>query len=166
MKKIFLPLLLSACWLFAQQPQPAAPSSGTRVVTTTRLVMVFTQLESQLMTAVQQNDQAGFDRLLDKNFQEWTPQPPGQPVPRADWIQRVTAAAGQSFDLRQMAVVPAGNDRLVSFVLNEQVGGKPRDYFIVDLWTPDGPNWRLSNRYRAQVSGLKYPREAKPTGKQ
>lgn len=144
---------------FAQQPPGTA---GTRVVTTTRLVAVFTQLESQLMTAVQNKDQAAFDRLLDQNFQEWTPQPPGEPIPRADWMLR--AARPQSFELRQMAVVPAGNDQLVSFVLEEQVGGKPRDSFIVDLWTPDGPTWRLTNRYRAEISRI--PRHTRPTGKE
>lgn len=163
MKKLLFALLSFTLLSFAQQP---AARSGTRVVTTTRLVAVFTQLESQLMTAVQQNDLAAFDRLLDKNFQEWTPQPPGEPIPRSDWMQGVTAGHPQSFELRQMAVVPAGNDELVSFVLSEQVGDKPRDYFIVDLWAPDGPNWRLTNRYRAQISGANYRPGPKPTGKQ
>src|SRR5512142_1788516 len=57
-----------------------------QVATTTRLVTLFTNLEAEMMTAVQQRQPAA-ERLLSPDFQVWTPQPPGAPVPRAEWLR-------------------------------------------------------------------------------
>src|SRR5437868_15546211 len=73
-----------------------------RIVTTTRLVAIFSELENDCMKAVQENDANALDRLLSEDFQIWTPSPPGHPIPREDWLKQ--AEKPQSFRIRQMAV--------------------------------------------------------------
>jgi len=59
--------------LYAAQNQ-VAPG---RVVITTRLVAIFSELESNVLTALQKKDGAALDKLLSDEFQVWTADPPG-----------------------------------------------------------------------------------------
>jgi hypothetical protein len=122
-----------------------------RIVTTTRLVAVFSELEESTFKAAQQNDLATLHRVLSDEFEVWTPEPPGQPIPGEDWLKKMAADKVQSFRFRQMAVRSLGDDiSVVSFVLTE-VSTTPKSYFIVDVWTRSDGSWRLRDRYQSRA---------------
>ena len=163
-------LLVSGILVAAAQGQAARQAPG-RIVTTTRLVAIFSQLEHDLLKGIQQEDHQVLDRLLSDEFQVWTPLPPGEPVPREDWLARFWRHKLQSFRVRQTAVRGLTDDiSVASFVLTETVvEGTPKnhDYFIVDVWTKYGDSWRLSDRYESPVSAAATggTGDKRPTGK-
>ncbi len=137
--------------------QSTNPAPG-RIVTTTRLVAMFSQLESELESGIQHDDSSALNRLLSEDFEVWTPAPPGQPIPREDWLQQQsTAAKIESFHVAQMAVRGlAENISIASFVLSEtqQASGHPvqKLFFVVDVWKKSGQQWQLTDRYLAPVT--------------
>jgi len=161
-----------ACAVSAQQPahDQTAPR---RVVTTTRLVALFSELENQWMQAVQHKDASGLARLLGDDFQLWTPVASG-PVPGEDWEKQALARSLTSFHFRQMAVRSLGEDNVaVSFVLSESVqsGGKPKveEHFVVDIWSKKGDQWVCTDRYASPLTAANrraLPEDRKPSGKQ
>ncbi len=139
---------------FAQEK--VADDAPRRVVTTTRLVAVFSDLESQWQQAVQRKDQAALSHLLSEDFQVWMPQSSG-PVAREEWQQQAFAKGLSSFHFRQMAVRSLKEDTaVISFVLSESVqsGGKiaAEDYFVVDIWSQKGDRWVCTDRYASPLS--------------
>lgn len=124
-----------------EKPRASAPR---RIVTTTRLVALFSGQEQELNLALQQKDTATLDRLLSPEFQVWTPEPPGQPIPRAEWLQQ---NAGGNFGVArvsQMAVRDVGKTHIVSFVMSRGAGA----HFVVDVWQDAGNGtWKLTDRY-------------------
>jgi hypothetical protein len=157
----------------AAQPQPGA----ARTVTRTRLQVLFSALETQWSTAVQQKDTAALYRILDEAFQVWTAAPPGDPLPREEWEKRVFGRNLRSSELRQLAVRAVTPEvSVASFVLSEifDQGGKLRteDHFVVDVWvkTGDGDTWKCTDRYMSAVTGLpplvSPKKHVKPTGKE
>jgi len=156
----------------------AQPQRGeSRTVTRTRLQVLFADLEAQWSQAVQQQDAAALDRLLDEAFQVWTAIPPGDPMPRQEWEQHVFGRHLRSSELRQLAVRAVTQEvSIASFVLHETFdqGGKPRteDHFVVDVWVKTGDNdiWKCTDRYMSAVTGFA-PRggpkkPVQPTGKE
>ena len=145
--------------------------ASRRIVTTTRLVAIFSQNEDEWLRAIQQKDQATLQRLMSEDFQVWTPAPPGAPISREHWLQQAMAEKLDSFLIRQMAARAVNeNVVVVSFVLSEIVeqAGKAQanDYFIVDLWQKKGENWQVTDRYMSQVRGVHGEQgDVKPTGK-
>lgn len=172
-RKIILTLVclpLSAPGVFPQgQVAPLRPQK--RIVTKTRLVAIFSDLENQLFQAVQNRDHAAVDTILSDDFQLWTPTPPGDPVPREDWLKQSFAESFKDFRIQQMAARSVEeNATVVSFVLSKTVerAGKPsvQNYFVVDLWQRAEATWKLSDRYASQLTGASsrvvHP---KPSGK-
>ena len=66
----------------AGQGQTAPRVSTGRVVTKTRLVALFSDLETQLLQAEQARDEPTLNRLLGDDFEVWTPELSGDPIPR------------------------------------------------------------------------------------
>jgi hypothetical protein len=69
---IFLFFLMAAGWpglASVQESRPLAQSAQQRVVTTTRLVTVFSELETEWLQGVQQKDSAAIERFQDQDFQ-------------------------------------------------------------------------------------------------
>jgi ketosteroid isomerase-like protein len=164
-------LSLAPSAVFAQS-QTTPKSEGSRIVTVTRLVAIFSDLESQWLRALQQKDQSTLNRLLAEDLQVWTPAPPGDPIPREDWLKQASADRLESFHIRQMAVRSLNDDvTLASFVLNETVerAGKPAtyDYFVVDVWHRDANQWQVTDRYVSKVAGASQPAQTsvKPSGR-
>jgi Domain of unknown function (DUF4440) len=163
-------LVFCACAAFAQG-QVARPRPQRRIITKTRLVAIFSDLENQLFEAVHKKDHAGVDSILSEDFQLWTPRPPGDPVPREDWKNQSLAENLKEFRIRQMAArAVEDNVTLVSFVLSKTVqrATKPsvQDYFVVDLWQKAENKWKLTDRYASPFSGApSRPVRAQPTGK-
>src|SRR5690348_4775429 len=105
-------LLLAAVSLtaFAQQ-------TPRRIVTKTRLQVVFGDLETQWLNAVQTKDKSALNILLSDSFEVWTPTQSG-PIPLEDWKQDAFAHRPTAFEIRQIAVRGVSDDvSVVSFVL-------------------------------------------------
>lgn len=166
--RVLVGILLAAS-LAAAYGQTIKPPG--RIVTTTRLVAIFSELENDCVKAIQQNDGARLNKLLSEDFEVWTPAPPGHPIPREDWLKQ--AEKPQSFSIRQMAVRGLANDiSIASFVLSETVNppaAKPRNTFVVDVWKKSGDQWQLTDRYASPFAGAipaATPGDKRPTGKQ
>lgn len=128
-------------------PEEDRPASESR-----SYVELFTRLERDWAQAVQKKDKAALDAILAPEFTLRTSEDPENPVPRADWIQKILT----SYDVRssaQRAIVIRAflGVAVVSFVQSEQVtiGGKDRsgEYFIVDLWKANHNKWQVAARY-------------------
>lgn len=154
--------------------QPPRSVPRQRIVTTTRLVAKFSDLEERLTSAMQQKDQATLNAMLSDDFEQWTSAPPGDPTPREEWLHNVlTSFTLHSFQLRQMAVRTVDQTELVSFVRSQQAvcGGRDcdGDVFIVDLWQQHNDTPQLLVRYESLVQKLSRPlpeMPPRPTGKE
>ena len=164
-------LLLVSPAVFAQN-QVQTKSEPGRIATVTRLVATFSDLETQWLNAVRQKDESTLNRLLAENFQVWTSAPPGDPIPREDWLKQALAERPESFRIRQMAVRSLNDDiALVSCVWSETVAnvGKPTtyDYFVVDVWRKSDSRWQVTDRYVSSVAAASHPTQTsvRPSGK-
>ena len=159
-------VLLAGFGSFAQ-----LPPEGHRIVTKTRLQVVFSELENQWLAAVQKRDEAALNKLLADSFEEWIPAQP-DPIPLEDWRQRAFGEALQSFQIRQLAVRAVKDDvSVASFVLQQKIesGGKVRteNDFVIDVWVKDGGSWRCTDRYTSPGPSTTAPAgDIRPTGKQ
>ena len=147
-----------------------ARSEGHRVVTKTRLQVVFSNLETRWLTAIQKKDSSALDQLLGENFEVWTPAQ-NEPIPLEEWKQQAFSRTLRSFQIRQLAVRAVSEDAsIASFVLSQEIknAGNPRteDAFVVDVWIKEGESWRCSDRYVSTVPSSKSVAEdTKPTGR-
>jgi hypothetical protein len=145
---------------------------GPRIGTTTRLVAQFSGLEQRLNRAIQHSDEATLNKLLAEEFEQWTPIPPSEPMPREEWLHNVlTAFALHSFQLQQVAVRMVGETAVVSFVQTQRAVCDGRDcsgsLFIVDLWQLRKGAPRLLVRYNSQRLARQPPPSPRtPTGKE
>src|SRR5512141_2655286 len=90
-------LALLAAPLSAQQPG--------RIMTLTRTMKVFSELENQLDDARRSHDNATLTKLLAANFEQRSGAAPSAPTPRAEWLAQSPATA----QISQMAVHEYGN---------------------------------------------------------
>jgi len=172
MKTIFVvtfPIMVAALCLGQGQVAPERPAK--RIVTRTRLVAIFSDLEDQLFKGLQEKNEKAVKSLLGEEFQVWTPTAPGDPVPLEDWQKQSLAEDLKSFHVRQMAARAVDDNAvLVHFVLSKTVDlrGKAlvRDYFIVDLWQKNDDKWQLCDRYASPLgAGVYKPAMVRPSGK-
>jgi hypothetical protein len=155
---------------FAQEP--VKPSLSPRIVTATRQVVIFTDLENQILRAIQSKDQAGLNKLVSEDCMIEIPN--ADPLTGEDWMKSVLSKdfALKSFVLRQFSVADENNFAVVKFDRIQQATykGKPEggEFFVVDVWKKDGENWKLANRFVSKVSSVPFmPKtDAGPTGKQ
>jgi Domain of unknown function (DUF4440) len=137
---------------------PAQIPGGNQMPT--RLVMLFSNIENQLNEAMASASRDRASSLLTDDFEEWTPQPPGSPTPREEWLK----SAGKDlakFRIRQMAAKGLGDHVVVNFVLTT----KTEAFFVVDVWQKAGTDWQLATRYLAPVDPSPYRGDARPTRK-
>ncbi len=162
-------LALLALWLTAS-PALAQTAAGGRIATTTRLVAEFSDLEARLDRAIQHKDKAELDKLLADDFEQWTPAPPGHPIPLEQWTESELSADLRSFEIRQMAVETMGDSAVVSFVESRRAVCRGRDCsgssFIVDLWQRRGGVPRLRVRYACGIPAQPSASPATPTGRE
>lgn len=152
MKTRLFPLIALMASLSA--PTWAAQASGDpqqRIPTVTRLVQIFSTLESELMTAVQKGDSAAIDKMLAEDFELRSGAMPGTPTPRAEWLRRSHGQAAAPFE--QMAVHDYGVTAVVSYLWKR---GARHDVFIVDVWGKSGDAWKLSTRYASPAGDRRF----------
>ncbi len=146
-------------------PARSPRQKPSRVVTRTRLVALYSDLESQLAAAAQKSDKAKLEQLLTDDFEQWSPEPPGDPVPREDWM---AAYHPTSFSTSQMAVRAFGDTDVASFVLRQRGTFGEKDangeFFVVDVWRREGNSSRLASRYISRVGKTSGP-SSSPSGK-
>lgn len=179
--RIFLTLfVLTGLAAMAQQPQSTRQPTGLqkqeehatgRIMTRTRLVSVLLQLERQLYAGIQNKDKAAITALLDDEFEIWTPNGTGDPLPLEDWLAEVTGDYNlKSFKFSELSARDFGQVVLFKCVLDQKAELKGKDesgnYFIVDAWVKNGDSWKLSDRYVSKVSATQQHLPVKPSGKE
>lgn len=133
----------------------APPAQTSRVPTVTRLVKIFSGLESGLVAQAHSSDAAALEQSLDPSFEMRIGAEPGTPIPRDEWIRHARAAKDQNSRIEQMAVHDFGEVAIVSFrqsVSGGSKGGGGANRFIVDCWKRAGDGWKLAVRYLSDAS--------------
>jgi len=164
--------VLIAMAIFPAAQEPVKPALTPRIITATKQVSIFTEMENQLLRAIQKKDKAAAQAMLsdDLNIE----MPDADPLPGDDWLDSVMAKdyTLKSFVVRQMSAIDLGTAVLLKFNRLQEAVLKGKadsgEFFVVDLWKKDGDNWKLANRYVSKVSSQPSVPKApvKPTGKQ
>ena len=161
-----LAAILLALTLFS--PAQDAPH---HVVTRTRTVALFSDLETQLMIAFEKKDKAAIQKLITDDFELRLSSDPGTPEPGDDWIVKELPTYDlHDFRISDMAVHTYGDTAIVSMSSFEDAvihGKRSRgNFFVVDVWTKSADNWKLAVRYVAPAETMPAAsHDAKPTGK-
>jgi uncharacterized protein DUF4440 len=140
---------LAVVVLAAVAPVLAQPSG--RIPTVTRLVKIFSELETRIVDSAHAGDASALDAMLDAAFELRVGDAPGTPIPRDDWMRQARASTETHSRVAQMAVHDFGNVATVSF--KDAATKPPR--FIVDVWKRDGDAWKLAVRYQSDATGTK-----------
>jgi Domain of unknown function (DUF4440) len=140
---------------------PQDKEKGNQAASETKLQIFFSELETQWLKAIQEKDPAALNRIVSDQFQVRMPAPPGNPIPREQWLLGIFSRRLLSFQLRQVRVRELSPQIVVvSFVQTEtyQQSATPQmeDHFVVDIWinSGSGDNWRCTDRYFAEVKGM------------
>lgn len=162
--------VLAAATLFATAQEPVKPPLSSRIKTATRQVTVFTNLETQMLQAVQKKDKAAMTAVLTDDFA--VDMPNADRTAGEDWVDSVMAKdfVLEKFGVHQMSVVDLGNAAVVKYDRLQQATYKGAsengEFFVVDLWKKDGDTWKLANRFVSKASSAVPAEAPKPTGKQ
>jgi ketosteroid isomerase-like protein len=168
---LFSTAIAFAAFSAGSAQEPVKPELSPRIITATRQVAIFTDLENQMLRAIQSKDQAGLSKLVSEDC--IIEMPDADPLAGEDWMKAVISKdyALKSFVLRQFSVADEGELAVVKFDRVQQATykGKPDggEFFVIDVWKKNGDSWKLANRYVAKVSSVPFmPKgDVKPTGK-
>ena len=177
MKTLAILMLALSCAACAQDAAPTGgrPAPSTHIVTRTRTVAIFDDLEQQLMAAVQKKDKVKLTELATDDFELRRASDPATPEPRDAWIANdLPTYELKDFRFTKMAVHLFNEDTAVvsmNYWQNATMHGKDGsgDYFLVDVWTKHNNNWKLSVRYVSPIAPTGHIfklKDVKPTGKQ
>ena len=91
MKTLAILTLALSCAACAQDAAPTGgrPAPSTHIVTRTRTVAIFDDLEQQLMAAVQKKDKVKLTEFATDDFELRRSSDPATPEPRDAWIAKV-----------------------------------------------------------------------------
>ncbi|HEY7097798.1 MAG TPA: nuclear transport factor 2 family protein [Terriglobales bacterium] len=159
------------CLILVVAATQATAQGGQRIVTRTRLQVLFSDLENKWLNAVQAHDSKTLDSLQAETFEVWTPKVP-DPTPLEESRKEAFSRKLQSFRMDQLAVRAVRDDvAVVSFVLQQifDANGKAQNErrFVVDVWERKGDSWQCFDRYISDLSGaLRATDDVKPDGKQ
>jgi hypothetical protein len=146
----------------AQAAAPAERVQRTRVVTTTRFVTLFQQLEYDLVDGLRASDKGVMDKLLAADFEERSALAPATPTPREDWLKGTALRTPGGVDITQMAVHDHGDLAVVSFRM--ALDGPHQSLFAVDVWRRKGgpSDYELLTRYLSALPAQAPPAGVKP----
>jgi len=169
---VFIAIIALAIFLAGSAQEPIKPSLSPRIITATRQVAIFTDLEKQMLRAIQGKDQSGLSKLVSDDC--IIEMPDADPLPCDDWMKTVLSKEYvlKTFVVRQLAVVDGTDVMVVKFdrVQQSSFKGKPDggEFFVIDVWKKDGADWKLASRFVSKVSSVPFMPKAdvKPTGKQ
>ena len=164
--------VLIAVAVLAGAQEPVKPKLNPRIVTATRQVSMFSDLEIQMLKAVQKKDKAALQAMLTDDCV--IEMPDADPLPGDEWVDSVMAKdfTLKSFAMREVFAVDLGNAAVVKFERRQDATNKGKaeggEFFVVDVWKKDGDAWKLANRFVSKTnSGPAVPKTpTKPTGKQ
>ena len=143
----------------------AQPLAGVgRVPTVTRLVKLVAEHEQALQAAVAARDATALGRLLDDGFEMRVGAAPGQPVPRAEWLEAQRGGARVEYRFEQIAVHEVPGAAIASFTMVPAAGARATPLFVVDTWVGSGDEWRLKVRYVASTAPTQAPGQPKAVG--
>jgi hypothetical protein len=148
-RKLFIAAALCVFSFSIRAETPAGEMA--RVPTVTRLVQIFSQLESEVITALKQKDQAKLSKLMDQNFQLQVALKSADFVPLSKWLNTSLAEAhSYSYNLSDMAVRDLDQVVMVSFAWKPYETSKkmaPSEVFVIDVWKKEGADWKLALRF-------------------
>ncbi len=152
--------------------EPVKPSLTPRIITATKQVTMFTDLEKKMLQAVQKKDKAALQSMMTDQCTVHLPD--ADPMYSDDWLDSIMNKdfALKSFLIRQMSVADLGTAMVVSYDRVQESTYKGQndggEFYVVDLWKKDGDNWKLSDRYVSKVGSTPVMPKGpvKPTGKQ
>lgn len=164
--------ILAVTVLLATAQEPWKPPLTSRIKTSTRQVVTFTGLETQMLQAVQKKNQAALTAMLTDDFA--VEMPNADRMGGDDWVDSVMSKEFtlEKFGVHQMSVIDLGNAAVVKYERLQQATQKGANengqFFVVDLWKKDGDTWKLADRYVSKVSSVipTEKSEPKPTGKE
>ena len=164
--------VLIAATVLAGAQEPVKPKLTPRIVTATRQVTMFSDLEIQMLKAVQKKDKAALESMLTEDC--IIEMPDADPLPGDEWVDSVMAKdfTLKSFAMRDVFAVDLGNAVVVKFDRRQDAINKGKaesgEFFVVDVWKKDGDAWKLANRFVSKTSSeSSIPKTpTKPTGKQ
>jgi len=165
---LLITILVGYAW--SQQPV-ASQGAPQRVQTRTRLVALFSDLNNELLQAIQKHDVAAFEQLVGEDFELRTANSPDNPKSRDDWQRLAFRNPVQSFRTSQMAVRGLRDDvAIVSFVLEENrgPGSGAQQSFLVQAWSREGEAWVCQEEYVSPIAAPAVPSkrsDRKPSGK-
>lgn len=166
--RLFAVLIATSVFFAAQEP--VKPKLNPRIVTATKQVSMFSDLEIQMLKAVQKKDKAALQAMLTDDCV--IAMPNADPLPGDEWVDSVMAKdfTLKSFAMRGVFFVDLGNAAVVKFERRQDAtnAGKAEsgEFFVVDLWKKDGDAWKLANRFVSKTSSESRVTPIKPTGKQ
>jgi len=162
-----LSLVLAVSANFAAAQASAQTADHGKIMTVSRSVMVFVQLEQSLDDAFRNKDEPGLTKLLAADFESRQASNPGVPVARADWLKG--AAPNPQSQLSQMSVHDHGTLAVASFLRStpsDQADQPAQLTFVVDVWKKQGDNWQLDTRYESDAgTASATDQDVKPNGK-
>jgi|JI8StandDraft_1071087.scaffolds.fasta_scaffold05076_5 pimeloyl-ACP methyl ester carboxylesterase len=146
-----LPWAGAVAWAQAPKPAPAKPAAEAptpvprgRVVTMTRFVKVFSDLEYDLVDALRAGNKAALDKLITADFEQRNAASPGVPVPRDEWLKVSEMRTPGPAVITDMAVHDRGDLAIASFRLRLQ----DQEQFVVDVWRRKAADsYELVTRY-------------------
>src|SRR5580765_977481 len=164
--------VLIAVTVLAGAQEPVKPKLTPRIVTATRQVTMFSDLEIQMLKAVQKKDKAALESMLTEDC--IIEMPDADPLAGDEWVDSVMAKdfTLKSFAMRNVFAVDLGNAVVVKFERRQDAVNKGRaesgQFFVVDVWKQAGDTWKLANRFVSKTNSepsIEKP-PTKPTGKQ
>jgi ketosteroid isomerase-like protein len=162
--------VLIALTILAGAQEPVKPKLSPRIVTATKQVTMFSDLEIQMLKAVQKKDKAALQAMLTDDCV--IEMPNADPLPGDEWVDSVMAKnfTLKSFAMRGVFFVDLGDAAVVKFERRQDAtnAGKTEsgEFFVVDVWKKDGDAWKLASRFVSKTNSGSPITPAKPTGKQ
>jgi hypothetical protein len=104
----------------------------SRVMTMTRGVKIFHDLEYDLVDALRAGQTDKLNQLLSEDFEQRAGSAPSNPMPREEWLTGSSARLPGTLLISDMAVHERGELSLVSF--KQVLAGPNLTQFVVDVW--------------------------------